>query len=100
MPGLTLAYRFKGRLRRRHAEERHVAVDSARVDVARDRGVLEQRGEFRAEDEIAVRLVRIQKRLFANAVACDKKTLVPRIPDRECEHPAKMQKRLGTIFVI
>ena len=70
---------------RRNAEKRHVLVDRLKVDLARDRGVREQRLKFRTEDQIAVRLVRVEERFLPNAVSGNEKRTIALVPARR--HP-------------
>src|SRR5436190_15559662 len=44
--------------------------------------------------------MRIKKRLFAHAIACEKKRSIILIPDRESEHPAQQFQKVSTVLVV
>src|SRR5688500_5450557 len=53
-----------------------------------------------AENKIAVCLVRIKQRLFADTVAGEEQRLFTRIPDREREHPTKVLNAIDAVRVV
>src|SRR5205085_3045763 len=87
--GLQLAYVAVGRLRRGHAHEGEVVVYGLAVDFAPDRRVHEERRELRAEQKRSADL-RVEQRLFADAVAREEELLSARVPDGEGEHAAQV----------
>src|SRR5437762_3196671 len=69
-----------------------------RLDVAADIVVNQQRAEFGPKDELAIHL-RVQQRLFADAIAGVEQLLRALVPDRKHEHATQMFWTITTVAV-
>src|SRR5947209_4585844 len=74
----------KQRLRRRSRQESEIVIQRVFVYVGRDRRMLQDRLDFRSEDEPAVLLIEV-KRLYAGAIARQHQPFTIRVPDRDSE---------------
>src|SRR5213592_3471582 len=91
---------FVSRHRRWYVKIRQVIVYRLIVDVTADRWMLKQRSKLGAKDQIAVWLVRIEQRFFADAVTSDEERPVGLVPYRESEHASKVIETTHSEFVI
>jgi len=100
MAGLKFTDLFKCSLRCGHAHVRHITVDRVHIDLPRDRRMLQNSPKLRAKDQIAIWLVRIEQRLFADAVASEKEVFFRLIPDSKSKHTAEVLQTALAVFIV
>src|SRR5439155_19925964 len=83
-----------------HVLERKVGIEGGGVELATEPGEAEQRLQLRSEGEGAVRQVRPEKRLLADAVAGEHEPLPPGVPERDREHPRETLDESGPVLLV
>ena len=87
------------RSRRRDEAEHQIRGQRLRIDLPGRQFCIEERRQFGAEIESAISDDVVQ-RLFAQAIAREKESFLPRIPKRERKHPAQKPKHLDPVLFV
>src|SRR5690349_4091179 len=62
--------------------------------------MLQKSLKFGAENQIPIRLMRIEERFFSNPVTSDKKRFFQLIPNSQSKHSAQMLNTVHPIFIV
>src|SRR5689334_24754844 len=74
-------------------------IERLRLNVATHIRMQQQRAEFRAENQVAVDL-RVQKRLFTDAIEREKQFLRTCVPDREVKHATQVLRAVSAELIV
>ncbi len=99
MPGWQLPHSRDHRAWAGHVREHEERIDRVRVELTQLRLDLEQRGQFRGEQQLAVVLVQ-EQRLLAEAVAREQQAPAALIPDGKGEHALQGVHHRLAVFLI
>src|SRR6185503_7803863 len=85
--------------RYRNVAEREIAIARVVVEMQVQQARAGQRLDLGAEEHRAV-LQGVKQRLDSQPIAAEDQRLVPRVPQREGEHPAQAADELGALLFI